>query len=736
MQYAEWKLSTASAEATNFKSLESGGAIMYRITINLLMVTLLALVGTISASANQNPVIKLGDYERISHQSKKGGIDIPAGGLIESICDDCPDNYVVTTGGTQEGVLVESHLTFCNDEVNLAYELNFTLWQKEDGIDVNGWMVCVSPPPDGFYEVTSERTNQPEPYHSNGDNGQHAVRVHCTDGVIPRGGQVDVYACLWLTGWNTLRTADIDWEGAKSIKAAPNLGWTVDWPKHIGDDYYRHRVTFQNDDTTGTIELLDFRFRPSFDEIPIDSVFPFDTLLTDVVALEPGMSWSCDVITYGAYIGGHIYGHYLVQKLQPGDCASIMTQIFDHEIIEPPPYPEPCPEGVTVWHNGEPTWDYAVGCCRYYGTESEAWVVDDFVLSEETTISGMSWWAITDDAFDFRNTDDIIILADNNGAPGDTIVEMFDVPNFRFDVGEDLWNFNQFVYYIRGLDISLPAGTYWIGMRPVSQVSFGYSYSGTTLPITGSQAYYNWDGEWKPIEELLYGEAYDFAFCLHSSNCTGEIWMIPDDDPVIVPPGGRFGGTGYLTNLSGQQKTTDVWVGVLYQGNFYTQFRFLNLTLNPGDTISGHFWQRIPGYVPTGTYDYCAYSGDYPDLIEYECCFPFTVAGARIEGGADEWVFEGGFSDAEIPSSFMLMDAYPNPFNATTVITYELPDANFVNLEVFNLLGQKVATLVNESKSAGCHQITWDGSKYSSGIYLYKLEAGGEIATKRMTLLK
>jgi hypothetical protein len=94
--------------------------------------------------------------------------------------------------------------------------------------------------------------------------------------------------------------------------------------------------------------------------------------------------------------------------------------------------------------------------------------------------------------------------------------------------------------------------------------------------------------------------------------------------------------------------------------------------------------------------------------------------------------------DSEIltPLAFELTQNYPNPFNPKTDINYELPITNYVDLSVYNLLGQKVATLVNEQQKAGYHQVEWDASGFSSGIYYYKIEAGEFQDVKKMVLLR
>jgi len=89
-----------------------------------------------------------------------------------------------------------------------------------------------------------------------------------------------------------------------------------------------------------------------------------------------------------------------------------------------------------------------------------------------------------------------------------------------------------------------------------------------------------------------------------------------------------------------------------------------------------------------------------------------------------------------LPTDFSLEQNYPNPFNPSTTIRYSIPIDNFVTLKVYNLLGQEVAALVNENKVAGNYNITFDASNLSSGVYLYKLDAGQFSSVKKLTLLK
>jgi hypothetical protein len=100
--------------------------------------------------------------------------------------------------------------------------------------------------------------------------------------------------------------------------------------------------------------------------------------------------------------------------------------------------------------------------------------------------------------------------------------------------------------------------------------------------------------------------------------------------------------------------------------------------------------------------------------------------------GVEDEDYAGG----RLPDTYILAQNYPNPFNAKTSITYKVPKASDVKLEVYNLSGQKVATLVNGIQTAGRHSVTWDASGVSSGVYFYKLSTADYTCTKKMNLLR
>jgi len=89
-----------------------------------------------------------------------------------------------------------------------------------------------------------------------------------------------------------------------------------------------------------------------------------------------------------------------------------------------------------------------------------------------------------------------------------------------------------------------------------------------------------------------------------------------------------------------------------------------------------------------------------------------------------------------LPKEFVLLQNYPNPFNPTTSIKYSLPEQEFVSLKIFDILGNEVATLVNESKPAGNYEVQFDANNLSSGVYFYQLRAGNFTETKKLILMK
>ena len=114
--------------------------------------------------------------------------------------------------------------------------------------------------------------------------------------------------------------------------------------------------------------------------------------------------------------------------------------------------------------------------------------------------------------------------------------------------------------------------------------------------------------------------------------------------------------------------------------------------------------------------------------------------------GGGIWVLPGlatsiGWKESNFPTEFALSQNFPNPFNPETTIKYHLPARVNVTLRIYNALGQELRTLVNGLQDAGVYTATWDGKdnngrQLSTGLYLFRLEAGDMVMTRQMTLVR
>jgi hypothetical protein len=88
------------------------------------------------------------------------------------------------------------------------------------------------------------------------------------------------------------------------------------------------------------------------------------------------------------------------------------------------------------------------------------------------------------------------------------------------------------------------------------------------------------------------------------------------------------------------------------------------------------------------------------------------------------------------PREYWLQQNYPNPFNPSTTIRYALPQAGYVTLKVYNLLGEEIAALISGRQPAGEHEVRWNAASLPSGVYFYRLQAGGFTMTRKLLLVR
>jgi len=240
------------------------------------------------------------------------------------------------------------------------------------------------------------------------------------------------------------------------------------------------------------------------------------------------------------------------------------------------------------------------------------------------------------------------------------------------------------------------------------------------------------------------GTRADMGAFYFDQDVDGIVELYPHNTPIVIPPeGGDITYDGWVFNFFGHAGRVDIWTYAFVpeMGQYGPLDLYENVRI-PADSLGrNEITQHVPGAAPEGDYTFVAYVGDYPGTIIDSSHFYFTKTGLIAGGIADWFDGEGWFKEAgdqvsDLPINYSLLQNHPNPFNATTTISYQLPVDAYVKLEVYNTLGQKVATLVDSRQQAGYRRVVWDASQVSSGLYFYKLTAGDFTETRRMMLVK
>ena len=224
----------------------------------------------------------------------------------------------------------------------------------------------------------------------------------------------------------------------------------------------------------------------------------------------------------------------------------------------------------------------------------------------------------------------------------------------------------------------------------------------------------------------LYRISY---WCVGNANGVGfiNIW---DDDGVDGSP-----GTLLMENLA----TT-------FSGGIWTSVNMSDYSVNISEGSFYVGWWETPNTPPI-----CVDSDNssYNSFIDIGAGLGFENLGNYFEGAmmiraevdSANVMASNGDESSAIPYAFDLKQNYPNPFNPTTQIKYDLPESANVTINIYDVLGRNISTLVNGLQNAGYHSLRWDaknniGESVSAGMYIYTIQAGEYRATKKMVLLK
>jgi hypothetical protein len=226
-----------------------------------------------------------------------------------------------------------------------------------------------------------------------------------------------------------------------------------------------------------------------------------------------------------------------------------------------------------------------------------------------------------------------------------------------------------------------------------------------------------------------------------------DVTLTPVGAPIVIGPGGgSFQFNASVRRVLGPQAPFWVWARMKYPSGLYSGPTLGPVQINPpvGVTISRLRIQNIPSTHPAGVTTYLGYANTasqvYPAVDSSFFTFTKTAVGSEGSPWVNNYDCYGEPFPGEImattPDAFTLVNATPNPFNPVTTLSFTLPEASRVNLKVYDASGREVATLVDGQREAGNHQVTFDGSELSSGVYFYTLTAGSHVATGKMALVK
>ena len=231
--------------------------------------------------------------------------------------------------------------------------------------------------------------------------------------------------------------------------------------------------------------------------------------------------------------------------------------------------------------------------------------------------------------------------------------------------------------------------------------------------------------------------------------CSGYMVFIQDGSPAafdlklrlqdgLNPDEMRYGWRA--KNFTELRQTGDVWGDISGPNGYFDTIFSTSRMLNPGEADFNRDTYTFSPGAPDGTYTITVYTGVFDNVILNSVSKTFIKSGssqmtAPVAEAAPSQSLEA------LPESFSLNGNYPNPFNPSTTIRYAVPEVAHVRLDILDVLGRRVATLVDETQNPGHHQVVWaglneGGRTVALGVYFLRLQAGDAVLTQRMLLMK
>jgi len=242
-----------------------------------------------------------------------------------------------------------------------------------------------------------------------------------------------------------------------------------------------------------------------------------------------------------------------------------------------------------------------------------------------------------------------------------------------------------------------------------------------------------WDGGDLMESQYFYAEnGYVRIYAFQQFG--GSLLILDQDTYYIVKQAPQVGDTwlGWIAGGPADAEVMSIQMITVPAGAFQAFVVEFRDTVT-GELVFTHYWSSLVSVGVVAMEANLTFGAltDY-DLVGGLGCFPLAVG----NWWTYDWMTGVKTEPQSSPSSFLLLQAYPNPFNPLAAISYQLPAKNFVSLRVHDTTGRLISELVNGWQTAGTHRATFDGSVLPSGIYIYRLTAGEFSASGKMVLLK
>jgi beta-glucanase (GH16 family) len=313
--------------------------------------------------------------------------------------------------------------------------------------------------------------------------------------------------------------------------------------------------------------------------------------------------------------------------------------------------------------------------------------------------------------------------------------------NWTYDTGGGGWGNGELEYYTnRSENSSISNGNLLIVARKESYS--GSSYTSARLKTQGLKSFTY--GKIEARMKLPVGQGLWPAFWLLGNNISQVNWPRCGEIDIMehINTDGNIYGTMHWDNNGyvsyGGGTTTDN-VGAYHIYSIEWSADAIKWFLDGNQYWEGNISNNINGtdefHLPFFIILNVAVGGRWPGSPDSTTYFPDTmfVDYVRVYQPVSNGV---GEERGDVPARFTLEQNFPNPFNPSTVISYQLPGNSYVTLKVYDLLGREVTTLVNERKDAGRYSVQWNAANLSSGIYFYQLQANGRTEIRKAILMK